>query len=245
MKEYNIIDSRLSGINDYFKIVDLFDHIAEYTNFNQKDVYDRIYQLINREDMLEAKSVIDAVVDSQNISKKDILIIDCETTGLSMYKDEILQLSMIDGEENVIFSALFKPNRKRVWKKAESIHHISPELVSTCIPIQDYKREIIDLMSKYKLIVGYNIRFDLRMIEHSLESEINCEYLDVMKGFAALKGEWDCYYQSYKLISLEDCMKLIGLNYKLHNSLEDCKCTLQCYEYLSKICLRKENKKVA
>lgn len=39
------------------------------------------------------------------------IVIDTETTGLDPEKDELLQVSIIDDEGNVLFNSLFRPER--------------------------------------------------------------------------------------------------------------------------------------
>lgn len=47
------------------------------------------------------------------------LIFDTETTGLDPMRDEILQLSIIDENENVLFNDYLKPLHKAKWPDAE------------------------------------------------------------------------------------------------------------------------------
>ena len=57
------------------------------------------------------------------------LIFDTETTGLDPMRDEILQLSIIDENEDVLFNDYLKPTRKTEWPDAERINHISYMMV--------------------------------------------------------------------------------------------------------------------
>ena len=82
--------------------------------------------------------------------KKHIIIfIDIETTGLSLKNDEILQLSMIDEDENVLFNEYFKPLNKTSWEKAEEINHITPKMVSDKPTFRDRLPVIQSYLDKY------------------------------------------------------------------------------------------------
>ena len=54
---------------------------------------------------------------------------DIESTGLDPVRDEILQLSIINENEEVLFSDYIRPVRHKTWNEAEKINHISPEMV--------------------------------------------------------------------------------------------------------------------
>lgn len=49
----------------------------------------------------------------------NIICLDAETTGLNLYDDEILQLSIIDGSGAILFSEYVKPVRHERWTDAE------------------------------------------------------------------------------------------------------------------------------
>lgn len=55
------------------------------------------------------------------------IVIDTETTGLDPFRDELLQVSIIDEDGNVLFDSYFKPLKHKEWSKAESVNHISPK----------------------------------------------------------------------------------------------------------------------
>lgn len=59
----------------------------------------------------------------------NIICLDAETTGLNLYDDEILQLSIIDGSGAILFSEYVKPVRHERWTDAEKVNHISPSMV--------------------------------------------------------------------------------------------------------------------
>ena len=56
------------------------------------------------------------------------IIFDTETTGLDPRKDEILTLSVIDGDGKTLWDRAYRPSNVTVWPQAEAVNHISPEM---------------------------------------------------------------------------------------------------------------------
>ena len=59
------------------------------------------------------------------------IIIDTETTGL-LDNDELLQVSILSYDGDVLFNEYINPTRKKKWTKAQTIHGISPEMGQDC-----------------------------------------------------------------------------------------------------------------
>ena len=167
------------------------------------------------------------------IQPEKILVIDTETTGLTPGKDEILQLSIIDGNGNTIFNEKFKPIHRKTWKKAEEINGISPSDVKNCKSAESFEEEVIEIFNgDYSLLVGYNLEFDLQFIKETFNVNIDkYSQWDVMKEFAPIYGHYSERHGDYVYKSLEVCAR----NYKYkwegeqHDALADCKATLFCF----------------
>lgn len=160
---------------------------------------------------------------------------DTETTGVA-WNDEILSLAIVDQDYYVLFNKRFKPVRKIEWPNAQAVHGISPEDVKDCLPILAYKKEIIDIFSNYNLVIGYNVGFDFRMLEHDLgiDFTIGCIVKDVMLDFARIYGEKG-KYGSYKWQKLVTCAKYYNYQFNAHDALEDVKATIYCYKKMEGI----------
>lgn len=101
-----------------------------------------------------------------------ILVVDTETTGLSVKYDAIVELALVlvdtdTGEIKKVFDQIVKhPNwnpfkHKHSWIFKNST--LEPKDVSNAKPLDDYREEIQQLFDKYK-ITAFNLPFDSRFL---------------------------------------------------------------------------------
>lgn len=88
-----------------------------------------------------------------DFDKNRIICLDTETTE-TKETDEILQLSIIDGNGKTLFNNLIKPKNHTEWPRAEQVNRISPEMVKFKIGFTYYMKGIIDIIEAADLIVG-------------------------------------------------------------------------------------------
>lgn len=183
----------------------------------------------------------------KEIPREKIIVYDCETTGLDSDTDEIVQLSIADGNGKILFNELIKPSRKKKWDNAERIHHISPEMVKDKKTFRHYIAQVKKIFDNAELIVAYNNSFDNGFIYECSQGEIDpCDKqnFDVMLEFAEIFGEWNDYFQSYKWQKLITCARYYDYEIEnAHDSLYDVKATLHCfYKVLDDILDGKQHK---
>ena len=176
--------------------------------------------------------------NSQNIEKRKIICVDLETTGLNPFDDEILQLSIINGNNEILFNEYIKPKNKTSWVAAEKIHGISPEDVKDLPTISKHINELNMIFENAEIIIGYNlISFDRYfLIEVGINIPDDIEYYDVMFEFAPIYGECNDYFGDYKWQSLYTCSKYYDYdwsNENLYNSLSKAKATLHCFNKMT------------
>lgn len=163
------------------------------------------------------------------------IIIDTETTGL-LDNDELLQVSILSYDGDVLFNEYIKPTRKKKWTKAQTIHGISPEMVQDCKTFRHYKKQIQEIIDSADMIIGYNTYFDLSFLESKgIEIPNSTTIYDVMEVFAEIYGEWNDYFESYKWQKLTTCARYYDYKWEqdAHNALGDCKATLFCYKKMT------------
>ncbi len=157
------------------------------------------------------------------------VILDFETTGLSHNYDEILQVSAIDQDGNILINEYCKPKNICEWKEAEEIHNITSSMVKDKKPFEDYVEVLTDILTNADEIIIYNADFEVGFLK-KYGVEFNNNIYDLMYVFAEVYGQWNEYYGNYTWKSLNDCCLYYGYYLSnAHDSLEDCKATLYCY----------------
>ncbi len=169
-------------------------------------------------------------------SRDKIICLDSETTGLDLSRDEILQLSIINGNGKVLFNEYIKPSHRKSWRAAEAKHGISPDMVKDKAPITKYSAEISQIIEETSLIVGYNlIRFDLELLRKAKIIPHDVYVVDVMQNFSPIYGDWNPKYKDYTYKKLEVCARYYKYpRFRAHDSLQDAKATLYCFYEMQK-----------
>ncbi|MBQ5559558.1 MAG: hypothetical protein IIT46_07240 [Lachnospiraceae bacterium] len=171
--------------------------------------------------------------------KYKAIVIDTATTGLNSKIDEILQVSIIDTDGNVLFNSYFKP-KVVSWTSAECVNGISPEMVENAPQISEKIKEISKIVYNSETIIGYNTYFNLSFLENSgLVLSENVEIIDVMRTFAEIYGEWSDCFDDYKWQTLSTATEYYHYDWNshsenAHNSLADCYATLYIYQQIQK-----------
>ena len=168
----------------------------------------------------------------------DLVVIDFETTGFKSplegdKYDEILSVSIIDQDENVLFHSLCKPQRRKSWSASQEIHGISPAMVKNQPTFEELFPKIKEILYKAKVVIAYNIAFEMKFLwGFDLEFGIpgGTQLIrnvvwgpDPMLMYSAYRGveKWQ---------KLTSAAKHFKYKFEAHDSLEDVKATLFCYK---------------
>ena len=150
--------------------------------------------------------------------KYPFLVLDTETTGLGD-DDEVLELGAVDPLGRKVFHCMVKPSRHTEWPEAQAVNKIAPEDVQFALTGDRLSPAVADLLSGAGFVVGYNIRFDLRMLRQS--------------GFVLPEGlracdVMDLVVERYgKRMSLGLAAADLGIKAEgAHSSIEDARTTL-------------------
>lgn len=161
----------------------------------------------------------------------ELICMDIETTGLTEI-DEIVEISMIDENGSILLHSLVHPYWMSSWEDAEAIHGISPEQVKDAPYLHELIPRIYAALSSASTCIGYNLYSDLSFLPASLSENLSFDTIDVMQEFAPIYGEWSDYYEDYKWQSLSTCAAYYGYEFHAHDSLEDARATLFCYQQM-------------
>ena len=66
----------------------------------------------------------------------DLIVLDFETTGLDAAQDEVLQVSMVNGEGTVLMNEYCAPERVTKWGAAQKINGITADMVARKPPFR-------------------------------------------------------------------------------------------------------------
>lgn len=164
---------------------------------------------------------------AQNDEHYKLVVVDLETTGQSVNRNEILQIAIIDENGRKLLNQYCKPRRIHEWERSIEIHGISPILVQNCPYFSDIKPYVIDILSRTGKIISYDRDvsdyFEKYKMDFSANVYVGCyyrEYYNVETG------------SSEKWINLEEAANASVGIYDCGDSLEDAKAILKIYNFL-------------
>lgn len=154
----------------------------------------------------------------------DYCVIDTETTGLSSYYDEIIEVGILkirDGKVVDQYSQLIKPNNA-IDDFITYLTGITNKMLVNQPSIKEVEGEILDFLGD-DIIVGHNTSFDIRFLNASFKDTLKNEYMDTMIFSRKI-------YPQLPHHRLSDLAKFLNLANNQHRALADCITTYQLYE---------------
>lgn len=170
------------------------------------------------------------------------IFIDTETTGLSHQHDEVLEISIINENGDILLNTLVQPIRKKSWPEAEAIHGITPTMIkeqSNGYTLKDHAPNIAKLINEASAVVIYNEGYDRPFIESAIAESgstlnPNTNWHCAMQEYAEKIGDWNDYQNNYRWHKLIDAARNVGHEWKgsAHRALADCQATLSVWKWL-------------
>lgn len=160
------------------------------------------------------------------------VVIDFETTGLNCDTDEILQVSIIDQDENVLMNQYCRAVRHNSWESASSVNGIYPPRVAFCPPFEKVAPYVQDILFRSDKVLAYNCSFEQGFL---MVNGINPSILfwcDPMKEIVDYCNASSGGHRSR--MALQSAARIIGYDYNAHDALEDVKATLQVHNFVAK-----------
>jgi len=99
----------------------------------------------------------------QILGDSDVLFLDTETTGISD-TDEVIELAIVDSSGYAVFDGMFKPDVS-ISPGASKVNGITDEMLADKPEFLAYSGVIADALCN-KIIVGWNIGFDIGKLEY-------------------------------------------------------------------------------
>jgi DNA polymerase-3 subunit epsilon len=111
-------------------------------------------------------------MDREPARDRDVVIFDVETTGTDRSSDQVIELGVqfgLDGPAG--------PGVGQVWRirpscpihpGAQAVHGISMEDLEGCPSFGDVARDIREVIDGARVLIGYNLAFDIEMLQAEL-----------------------------------------------------------------------------
>lgn len=160
------------------------------------------------------------------------VVIDFETTGLNCDTDEILQVSIIDQDENVLMNQYCRAVRHNSWESASSVNGIYPPRVAFCPPFEKVAPYVQDILSRADKVLAYNCSFEQSFLMVNGINPYILFWCDPMKEIVDYCNASSGGHRSR--MALQSAAKIIGYDYNAHDALEDVKATLQVHNFATK-----------
>ena len=111
-----------------------------------------------------------------NMDRARILFFDLELTGFYDH-DEILSITIIDGNGKLIMDTLVKPTHTTKWKRTEKIHGITPDMVVDSPTLEMLTPDIKQIFENADHIIAYGVSTDYSHIKYIYETNEEREAL--------------------------------------------------------------------
>lgn len=167
---------------------------------------------------------------------KEYIVMDMEMTGLSPYKDKIIEIGaikVIDGEVKEEFQTLINPNIK-INEKITEITGISNDMVHDKPFIDEVLQEFISFMGE-RVIIGHNLVYDYSFLMQAIyNNQVQEKPNRYHLGIDTLKI-------ARKMLSADEektlgalCKKYNIYDDNYHRALNDAYMTMRLYKILCK-----------
>lgn len=170
----------------------------------------------------------------KKIEEEVFVCLDCETTGLDVEKDRIIEIAVVlfKGKEILEqWDSLINPECE-IPESSIKIHHIKPEMVEGKPTIKEVLPHVLKMVGQH-VIVGHGIQFDIKMITAAaLREGIPCE---IEKNSTIDTVRMGRLYGESPSNSLEKLREHFNIEDEgAHRALSDVMVNIDVFRYLSR-----------
>lgn len=162
------------------------------------------------------------------------VFLDIETTSYNdnsaKYDNDILQVSIIDENENVLIDQYCKPRKKESWENASKINSIYFSAVSDCprfLDVKPYVQDIFERADKIVVFDYYFVKDYLEKYKFDLHKFRLTTPVYELRQYNVAHG-----IENPKWMTLENAADQFDLIYDRNNSLEDARAILKIYNFI-------------
>ena len=158
-----------------------------------------------------------------------VVVIDFETTGLNCDTDEILQVSIIDQDENVLMNQYCRAVWHNSWESASNVNGIYPPRVAFCPPFEKVAPYVQDILYRADKVLAYNCSFEQGFLSSNGINPYVLFWCDPMREIVDYCNAASRGHRSR--MALQSAARIIGYDYNAHDALEDVKATLRVHNF--------------
>lgn len=167
------------------------------------------------------------------------IVLDLETSGLSKYKNEIIEIAMLkvqDGQKADRFERLVKPSEP-ITAKIEKLTGITNDMLAAAPSFDSIADDVVSFIGN-DILVAHNAKFDIGFLSAALEPrEVNLKCVDTLAVARKALPEFD----NHKLQTLISHYGVAET--QSHRAMDDVECTQEIFVRLCDDILSHVNKK--
>lgn len=157
------------------------------------------------------------------------IVVDIKTTGNNSKRDEILKLSIIDTDGNILYDGFFKPERDyhKDYKYLSKATGIVPEQIANAPTLSEQLYIIDKILFSANTIIGYSLGTIMSFFRES-----GCVWRTDY-DFISIETAFELENDGKKNAALDDCAAYFDYHWSSdppHNTLENCRAALHCYK---------------
>ena len=196
------------------------------------NIFMTVALLLSFQQTVDAAKILNPVASINN--NVDYVVFDLETTGLSPFKDEIIEIGAVrvdkDGKIVGTFTTLVKPSQP-VSEFIQNLTGISNEMLSDAPSIYTVLPRFADFVGD-SILVGHNVTFDIAFVQQKAKIYKETKFLNPYVDTLSLTRK---VYPNLKSYKLQDLIKEFNLKtYAAHRALADVVATQQLFELLKR-----------